>query len=165
MKDILILKIWQHRISAIAVPIATLAIFLWPAVPLGGIDKWMQFFYAYFPQNYFYVLLSILSGLYAGIYVYNRTVVRSCSIKNSKTGATASVTGVLLGACPACIPALAFFLPLSISILLSSLSLVFLLVSIAIMIFAIYRMNGFTKLATASMIGSTKGRSEPAHEE
>lgn len=141
----LIFKIFRHKVSFFATVLAVIAVFLWPSIPLRGIDNWLQFLYNYYPQNYFYVFLSALSGLYAGIYVYNKKVMQCCSLKNVNTGATAAVGGVLLGACPACIPVLAFFLPLSVSIVLSRLSLLFLFVSIAIMIFAIYKMNGFRK--------------------
>ena len=145
MKNILIFKIWQHKISAVAALLTAVAVFLWPSIPLLSVSQWLQFFYNYTPQNYFYLLLSALAGIYFGIYVYDRKVSRCCSIKSAKIGATSSVGGVLLGACPACIPALAFFLPLSVSIVLSRISLVFLLISIGIMIFAIYRMNGFKR--------------------
>jgi hypothetical protein len=120
-------------------------VFLWPSIPLRSITKWLQFFYFYTPQNYFYAILAILSGIYVGIYVYNRKVAACCSIESVKTGAAGSITGILLGACPACIPVLAFLLPLSATIVLSRLSLVFLVIAILIMLFSIYRMNGFKR--------------------
>lgn len=144
--SILIFRIWRHRISAAAALLTTTAVFLWPSVPLRSVANWLDFLSVYFPQNYLYLALSVLSGLYVGIYVYDRKVTRCCSVKNAQTGATASATGILLGACPACIPALAFFLPLSVSIALSRVSLLFLLVSIGIMVFAIYKMNGFKRV-------------------
>lgn len=146
MENILIFKIWRYKLPALAA-LATMAfVFLWPSVPLRGISNWLQFLYYYSPQNYFYVILSILSGIYVGIYVYDRKVQSCCSIRSKKVGAVGSVLGVLLGACPACIPVLAFFLPLSITIVLSRVSLWFLLLSIGIMLFSIYRMNGFRKI-------------------
>lgn len=143
MKDIVIFKIWRHKLPALAALITMIVVFLWPSIPLGGITKWLEFFYYYSPQNVFYLLMAILSGLYVGIYVYNKKIAPCCSVESRKVAATGSVVGILLGACPACIPVLAFFLPLSISIVLSRISLLFLILSIAIMIFAIYRMNGF----------------------
>jgi len=146
MKDILIFKIWKHKFPALAALFTIVFVFFWPSIPLGGITKWLQFLYYYSPQNYFYVILSVLSGIYVGIYVYDRKVQSCCSIQNKKVGAAGSVLGVLLGACPACIPVLAFFLPLSVSIVLSRISLLFLILAIVIMTFAIYRMNGFRKV-------------------
>ncbi|MBI5123122.1 hypothetical protein HZA75_04670 [Candidatus Roizmanbacteria bacterium] len=145
MKNIVILKIWRHKLPTLAALGTMAGVFLWPSIPLRGINRWLQFFYYYSPQNYFYAILSILSGIYVGIYVYDRKVQSCCSIRSKKVGAAGSVLGVLLGACPACIPVLAFFLPLSISIALSRVSLLFLILSIGIMLLSIYRMNGFRK--------------------
>lgn len=147
MKNILIVEVWQHRSSALATLATIFIVFLWPSIPLGGVTVWLQFLYYYAPQNYFYTLLAILAGLNVGIYVYNKRVVSCCSIKSAKAGATASFFGTLLGACPACIPALAFLLPLSVTIVFSRVNLFFLLVSIGVMLFAIYRMNGFRKFS------------------
>ena len=146
MKDIVILKFWRHKLPVLAALVTMAGVFLWPSIPLGGINRWLQFLYYYSPQNYFYVILSILSGIYVGIYVYDRKVQSCCSIHSKKVGAASSVLGVLLGACPACVPVLAFFLPLSVSIVLSRISLMFLIIAIAIMLFSVYRMNGFRKV-------------------
>lgn len=146
MKDILIFKIWQHKFPALAALFTIAFVFLWPSIPLGGITKWLEFFYYYTPQNYLYLLMAIFSGLYVGIYVYDKTVARCCSIKNRKVGILGSSVGILLGACPACIPVLAFFLPLSLTIVLSRVSLWFLIIAIGIMLLAIYKMNGFKKI-------------------
>jgi membrane protease YdiL (CAAX protease family) len=146
MKDILIFKIWQHKFPALAALFTIAFVFLWPSIPLGGITKWLEFFYYYTPQNYLYLLMAIFSGLYVGIYVYDKTVARCCSIQNRKVGILGSSVGILLGACPACIPVLAFFLPLSATIVLSRISLAFLVIAIGIMAFSIYRMNGFRKV-------------------
>ena len=146
MKDIVILKFWRHKLPVLAALVTMAGVFLWPSIPLGGITKWFEFFYYYTPQNVFYLLMAILSGLYAGVYVYNKKVNACCSITNEKTATTGSIIGILLGACPACIPVLAFFLPLSVSIVLSRISLLFLILSIGIMLFSIYRMNGFRKV-------------------
>lgn len=146
MKDIVIFRIWRHKLPVLATLATIVGVLLWPSIPLRGVNNWLQFFYYYSPQNYFYLILSVLSGLYVGIYVYNKKVNACCSITNEKTATTGSIIGILLGACPACIPVLAFFLPLSVSIILSRISLLFLILSIVIMLFSIYRMNGFKKI-------------------
>jgi hypothetical protein len=147
MSSLLIFKIWRHKLPALWAILTIAFVFLWPSIPLGGLAKWLQFFYFYTPQNYLYAFLSILSGLYVGIYVYNKKVAACCSIDSARTGAVGSITGILLGACPACIPVLAVLLPLSITIVLSRLSLIFLVIAILIMLFSIYRMNGFKRFA------------------
>ena len=145
MSSLLILKIWQHKLPALWAILSMAFVFLWPSIPLRGVANWLQFFYLYTPQNYLYAILAILSGLHVGIYVYNMKVAACCSINSIKTGTAGSLFGILLGACPACIPVLAFLLPLSATIVLSRLSLVFLIIAILIMFFSIYRMNGFKR--------------------
>ena len=121
-------------------------VFLWPSIPLGSVSNWLQFFYYYTPQNILYALLTVLSGLYVGMYVYNKTVCTTCRADGAKAGGAGVLGGVLLGACPACIPALAFFLPLSVSVYLSRISWVFLVLAVLLIIFLIYRMRGFSKV-------------------
>jgi len=145
MKRLVIFALWRHKLPALAA-VATMAfIFLWPSIPLGSVKDWLRFFVYYTPQNYLYALMTLLSGLYVGAYVFNKTVVRCCAIENARVGASGSLIGMLLGACPACIPALAFLFPLSITIFLSRLSIIFLLISIALMLFSIRAVGGFKK--------------------
>ena len=147
MKRLVIFALWRHKLPALAA-LATMAIiFLWPSIPLGGVADWLRFFTYYTPQNYLYALMTLLSGLYVGIYVYNRKVAACCSINSVKIGTAGSLFGILLGACPACIPVVALLLPLSATIMLSRLSLVFLIIAILIMLFSIYRMNGFKQFS------------------
>lgn len=142
---ILILKIWGHKWPALAAFLTTLAIFLWPALPLRGIGNWMTV-YANTPYLfYLYPVISILSGLYVGLYVYNKKVAPCCSLETAHAGFMGSLTGVFLGACPACIPAIAIFLPLAFNVFLSRIAPIFSVVSILILLWVIYRMNGFKR--------------------
>lgn len=145
MKNVLVIELWKHKWPAFATIATMLVVFFWPSLPLRGVPNWLQFFYYYTPQNILYAILTILAGLYVGIYVYNKKVCATCRV-DAKTGATGLVGGVLLGACPACIPVLAFFLPLGVSVYLSRISWVFLVLSIILMGFLIYKMNGFRKV-------------------
>ncbi len=145
MADILILKLWRHPWPALAAAGTMLAVFFWPALPLRGVGAWLEFFYYYTPENYLYALLTLLSGLYVGIYVYNKTVCATCRIDTGKAGTAGVFGGVLLGACPACIPALGIFLPLGVSVYLSRISWVFLVLAVLLLTFLIYRMNGFRR--------------------
>jgi len=145
MRYMLVIQLWKYKWPALAAIAAMLVVFFWPSIPLMGIENWLQFFYYYTPQNIFYALLTLLAGLYVGVYVYNKTVCKTCRV-SAKTGATSLVGGVLLGACPACIPVLAVFLPLGVSVYLSRISWIFLIISIIFILFLIYRMNGFKKI-------------------
>lgn len=145
MRNILIFKIWRHKLSTLAAISTTIAIFLWPALPLRGIENWLLI-YANTPYiTYFYPIVSILSGLYVGLYVYNKKVAPCCSVETVKSGAAGSFMGIFLGACPACIPAIAIFLPLAFNVFLSRVAPIFSVVSIIILLWVIYRMNGFRR--------------------
>lgn len=150
MADVLVFKIWRHKLPALWAIATTVFIFLWPSIPLRGVGKWLEFFYYYTPQNYFYALLSVLSGAYVGIYAYNRKVAACCSVESVKTGAAGSLIGILLGACPACIPVLAILFPLSVTLALSRISLIFLIISVVIMLFSVWRIGGFKKVQPKS---------------
>lgn len=147
MADILIFKLWRHIWPALAALVTMAVVFLWPAIPLKGVGSWLEFFIYYTPENYLYALLTLLSGLYVGIYVYNKKVCATCRIGAKKVGGPVGIFGgVLLGACPACIPALGFFLPLGVSIYLSRISWVFLTLAVLLLSFLIYRMNGLRRV-------------------
>lgn len=142
-QKILILKIWNHKWPAFAALLTMLAIFLWPSLPLRGIGNWMTV-YANTPYLfYLYPIIAILSGIYVGLYVYNKKVEPCCSIEAVHAGFMGSLTGVFLGACPACIPVIAIFLPLAFNVFLSRVAPTFSAVSIIILLWVIYRMNGF----------------------
>lgn len=143
----LVLKIWRHKKPAQWGFVTILAVLLWPSIPLGGIVSWMQFLYLWFPQNILYIVMALISGVYVGIFVYNKTVASTCPVgKSTKLGAFGSVGGILLGACPACIPVLAFILPLSVTLTLGFYSWIFMLIASAIILFSIFKMNGFKKI-------------------
>jgi len=147
MKNILIFKMWRHKLPAFAALTTAIAIFFWPALPLRSIANWLVI-YANTPYlTFLYPAIAILSGVYIGLYVYNKKVAPCCSIETVKGGAAGSFVGVLLGACPACIPVIAIFLPLAFNVFLSRVAPIFSIISIAILLWVIYRMNGFKRFA------------------
>jgi len=147
MRDILIFKIWWHKLPAVSALATMIAIFFWPALPLRGIGNWIAI-YANTPYLfYLYPAIAILSGIYVGLYVYNKKVAPCCSVETTGGGAVGSLVGILLGACPACIPVIAVFLPLAFNVFLSRIAPIFSLISISILLLVIYRMNGFKRYA------------------
>lgn len=147
----LIIAMWRSPLAVLAAFATMTFIFLWPALPLHSVFNWLRFFYYYTPQNYLYGAMTLIAGLYAGVYVYQKRVARACPVDNLNTGTTGSVMGMLLGACPACIPALAFFLPLSVTIVLSRLSMIFLALSVGLMLFSLWRVGGFKRVQGRSI--------------
>jgi hypothetical protein len=147
MQKILIFKMWDYKLPAFTALVTVFAIFFWPALPLRGIANWLVI-YANTPYlTFLYPVITILSGEYMGLYVYNKKVAPCCSIETIKGGAAGSFVGVLLGACPACIPVIAIFLPLAFNVFLSRVAPIFSLISIVILLWVIYRMNGFKRFA------------------
>lgn len=138
----ILFKVWMNKLSA-SIGLLTIAIvLLWPALPLRSLDIWWQTLISKFPTNTLYPIFAILVGSYAALYTYDKKVMKCCRVNATKTAAP-SVLGILLGACPACIPALAFFLPLSITITVSYYSWIILAASIGLILFSLWRAGAF----------------------
>lgn len=141
----IIFKVWTHKLS-ISIGILIIGIvLLWPAIPLRSLDVWLQTLASKFPTNVLYPIFALLIGSYAALYTYDKKVAKCCRVDATKVSAAPSILGILLGACPACIPVLAFFLPLSVTIAIGYYSWIILLVSIALILFSIWRAGGFQK--------------------
>jgi len=147
MQNILIFKMWRYKLSALAALVTMIAIFFWPSLPLRGLGNWIAVYTNTRYLFYFYPIIAAFSGIYIGLYIYSKKVASCCSIKGARTGVVGLVTGILFGACPACIPVVAIFLPLAFNIFLSRIAPIFSLISIGILLWAIYRMNGFRQLS------------------
>ena len=66
MGDILIFRMWRHPLSVLAVAGTTLAILLWPAIPLRGIEVWFKVFSNTPYLTTLYPIISVLSGSILG---------------------------------------------------------------------------------------------------
>lgn len=144
--NIIIFKVWTNKISAAVGLLVVAIVLLWPALPLRSLNVWFLTLTSKFPTNILYPIFALLIGSYAALYVYDRKVAKCCRVDATKASAASSILGILLGACPACIPALAFFLPLSLTIAIGYYSWIILLASIALILFSIWRAGGFQKL-------------------
>lgn len=121
--------------------IVFLIIMLWPSIPLGSIELWFETLINLYPTNILYPIMAFLSASYTSLFLYSRDA-KVCDV-DPKKGAGTSLVGILLGACPACIPAIGFFLPLSVTVTLSYYSWIFLTGSVILLAFLIYNMGGF----------------------
>lgn len=144
--NMIILKVWTNRISATVGLLVVAIVLLWPALPLRSLDVWLLTLTSKFPTSILYPIFALLVGSYAALYVYDRKVMKCCRVDATKASAAPSIFGIILGACPACIPALAFFLPISVTIAIGYYSWIILLVSIVLILFSIWRAGGFQKL-------------------
>ena len=143
----LIVKMWGRAWPALTALTTMFAIFLWPSLPLRGFGNWMTVYFNTPYLFYLYPIISVLSGIYIGLYVYNKKVAPCCSAESAQTGFAGSLTGILLGACPACIPVIAIFLPLAFNVFLSRVAPIFSVISITILFLVIYKMNAFKRFA------------------
>jgi len=143
----LIIKMWGRAWSVVTALTTMFAIFLWPSIPLRGFGNWMTVYLNTPYLFYLYPIIAVLSGIYIGLYVYNKKVAPCCSVESAQTGFTGSLTGILLGACPACIPVIAIFLPLAFNVFLSRVAPIFSVISIAILFLVIYKMSAFKRFA------------------
>ena len=145
MTAIPILGMWRHPIPAGLIVTTTAIILVWPAIPLVGLGNWTSV-YANTPYLLvLYPLVALLSGVIVGLFAYRKWVAPRCSVGSTKLGAAGSFLGIFLGACPACIPTIAVLLPLSVNVFLSRVAPIFAGLAVAILLFAIYRMNGFRR--------------------
>lgn len=105
----ILLKAWSHKNSLIFGLIILAVVILWPSIPLRSIEVWLKTLIGTFPMNILYPLFAIAVASYGALYVYERKVLKCCNIRNTKITSISSVAGIILGACPSCIPLLAFF--------------------------------------------------------
>ena len=143
--NMIILKAWTSKFSFISGLLVMAIVLLWPALSLGSLDIWLQTIGSKCSTKVLYPIFAFLAGSYAALYIYNRKVMKCCGINATKVSAAPALLGIFLGTCPACIPALAFFLPLSLSIAIGYYSWIILLVSIALILFSLWRAGGFQK--------------------
>lgn len=94
-----------------------------------------------------YIIFSILFGIFISLYIYSRNKCIDCK-PDAKAGFGGSTFGFVLGVCPACFSFVGFLLPLGGSIFLTRYYPVFIVASIAIILFSIHRLGGFRKIST-----------------
>ncbi len=152
MQRVLLLKAWTNKKSATVGLVAFVADLLWPSIPLRSVDVWLKTLSLLYPTNLLYPILAFLTGSYVAIYFYNKRVETCCSVNSVRTGTAGSLIGIFLGVCPACVPVLAFLLPLGLTLTLSHLSPFLLAASIGILLFAVHRMNGFRRIEAGDTV-------------
>lgn len=89
-----------------------------------------------------YFAFSILFGMFITLYLYAKNKCVDCK-KDAKAGFGGSSFGFMLGVCPACFSFIGFLLPLGGSLFLTQYSPIFIVGSIGIILFSIYKMGGF----------------------
>lgn len=141
----IILEAWKHRLSLLTGLAVLAVVMLWPAIPLRGLDIWFLTLFTEFPTNILYPLFALAVATQAALFIYDKKVAKCCRVEQTKSSAASSFAGVLLGACPACIPVIGFFLPLSATIVIGYYSWIILIIAIALILYSIKRAGGFQR--------------------
>ncbi|MBI4018523.1 MAG: hypothetical protein HY368_02850 [Candidatus Aenigmarchaeota archaeon] len=108
-------------------------------------EIWFKTFFEKPLSGTLYLMLSLLFGAFISLYFYNRNKCIDCKKKDISAGFGGATLGFVLGICPACISFIAFLLPLSATILLTTYAPVFTLLSILALGFSIHKLGGFKK--------------------
>lgn len=90
-----------------------------------------------------YGTFSILFGIFISLYLYTKKKCTDCKKEDGRLGFVGSTLGFVLGVCPACFSFIGFLLPLGTSIFLTSYSFIFIGLSVAIILFSIFKLGGF----------------------
>ncbi|AIC15500.1 hypothetical protein [Nitrososphaera viennensis] len=134
---------------AIAALSATGIFFLLPLIQL--INTWLAFdiWFLDLQQKPWssipYMAFSILFGVFISLYLFTRNKCFNCKPEAARTGFAGSVVGFMVGVCPACFSFIGVLLPLGPTLFLTMYSPVFTAISIAIVLFSIYKLGGFRK--------------------
>lgn len=93
-----------------------------------------------------YIAFSILFGMFISLHLFAKNKCFDCKVEGkARTGFAGSVVGFMVGVCPACFSFLGVLLPLGPTLFLTSYSPIFTGISIAIVLFSIYKLGGFKK--------------------
>lgn len=144
---------------AIAVMSAVGIFFLLPLIQLINtplaFDIWFLDLQQKPASSILYIAFSILFGMFISLYLFTRNKCLDCKPEKggAKTGFAGSVIGFMVGVCPACFSFIGVLLPLGPTLFLTSYSPVFTGISIAIILFSIYKLGGFKRYAI--MFGAT----------
>ncbi len=92
-----------------------------------------------------YSTFSILFGIFISLYLYTKSECSDCKKEYGRPGFVGSMLGFVLGVCPACFSFIGFLLPLGTSIFLTTYSYIFIGLSVAIILFSIFKLGGFKK--------------------
>lgn len=104
-----------------------------------------------------YVAFSILFGMFIPLYLYTRNKCLDCKPEKARTGFAGSVVGFMVGVCPACFSFIGVLLPLGPTIFLTAYSPLFTGISIAIVLFSIYKLGGFKRQVAPDMLRRNPG--------
>ncbi len=150
MKEILLVKVIKEK-PLLVVALAVVMFFVTPIMQTFNtslaFEIWFRDLYQKPWTSVLYIIFSVLFGMFITLYLYSRNRCIDCKTsKATKSGIAGTLLGFMIGVCPACFSFIGFLFPLSASIFLTAFAPIFMTASIAIILYSIYRLNGFKSI-------------------
>lgn len=160
MADIRLVAATKDK-PAVAALAAAGMFFLLPVLQLINtplaFDIWFLDLYQKPLNSILYIAFSVLFGMFISLYLYARNKCLDCRPEKARAGFAGSVVGFMVGVCPACFSFIGVLLPLGPTIFLTSYSPIFTGISIAIVLFSIYKLGGLKRQVAQGMFRSNPG--------
>jgi hypothetical protein len=148
MKSMILIKAIKEK-SVLAIVLGIVMFLITPVIQSFNstlaFEIWFRDLYQKPLNSALYILFSILFGIFMSLYFYSRKNCIDCKRKNNaaRSGILGSILGFIIGVCPACFSWIGVFVQLSTSIILTTYSPIFTLLSISIILCSIFKLGGF----------------------
>jgi len=151
MKEILLVKVIKEK-PLLVFALAVVMFFVTPIMQTFNtslaFEIWFRDLYQKPWNSVLYIIFSVLFGMFITLYLYSRNRCIDCKTsKATKSGIAGTLLGFMIGVCPACFSFIGFLVPLSASIFLTTFAPIFMTATIAIILYSIYRLNGFKSIS------------------
>ena len=151
MKEILLFRAMKEK-PLLVVALAVVMFFVTPIIQSFNtslaFEIWFRDLYQKPLNSSLYIIFSVLFGMFITVYLYSRSRCIDCKTsKATKSGIAGTLLGLMIGVCPACFSFIGFLIPLSASIFLTAFAPIFMIGSIAIILYSIFRIGGFKSIS------------------
>jgi len=151
MKEILFFRAIKEK-PLLIVALAAVMFFVTPIMQSFNtslaFEIWFRDLYQKPLNSSLYIIFSALFGMFMTLYFYSKNRCIDCKkSKATESGIAGTILGFMIGVCPACFSFIGFLIPLTASIFLTTLAPIFLLASIAIILYSIFRVGGFKSIS------------------
>ena len=158
MKEILFFRVLKEK-PVLVIPLAIGMFFVTPIIQSFNtslaFEIWFRDIYQKPLNSILYIIFSVLFGIFVTLYLYHDKLCIDCkSNKATKSGIVGTLLGFIIGVCPACFSFIGFLVPLSASILLTTFAPIFITISIAIILYSIFKVGGFKSISVNREIKS-----------
>ncbi|HXV87659.1 MAG TPA: hypothetical protein VD710_01045 [Nitrososphaeraceae archaeon] len=158
MKEILLIRAMKEK-PLLVIAFAAAMFFVTPIIQSFttslAFEIWIRDMYQKPLNSALYIIFSVLFGMFMTLYLLTRNSCTDCKQnKSTKSGIIGTLLGFIIGVCPACFSFIGFLVPLSVSILLTTFAPIFMTVSIAIILYSIFKIGGFKSISVNREIES-----------